>query len=109
VKRTLLILVLLLAGCQGIGSGQGQAAQTTTSATTTTVAPATTTKPDPAEEGCTTFRDDPSSAIELLLISRDDRIVAAAREYEAAEPPSGRWVRTIDELMHACIAAGYEP
>jgi hypothetical protein len=52
-KRTLpLVLVLLLAlvGCQGDDGGQAA------TATTTTVAPTTTTRPDPAEEGCRTFR-----------------------------------------------------
>jgi hypothetical protein len=78
-KRTLpLVLVLLLAlvGCQGDDGGQAA------TATTTTVAPTTTTRPDPAEEGCRTFSDDPGRAHELLLISRDERIVEAAKLLE---------------------------
>jgi hypothetical protein len=85
----------------------GQAAP----ATTTTVAPTTTTRPDPAEEGCRTFRDDPGRAHELLLISRDERIVEAAKLLEESElqGPTGEMVTAVREIIRACTAAGYLP
>ena len=105
--RTLpLVLVLLaLVGCQGNDGGQAAPA------TTTTVAPTTTTRPDPAEEGCRTFRDDPGRAHELLLISRDERIVEAAKLLEESElqGPTGEMVTAVREIIRACTAAGYLP
>jgi hypothetical protein len=107
-KRTLpLVLVLLLAlvGCQGDDAGQAAPA------TTTTVPPTTTTRPDPAEEGCRTFSDDPGRAHELLLISRDERIVEAAKLLEESElqGPTGEMVTAVQEIVRACRAAGYLP
>lgn len=110
-RRTLalaLVLLFFLVACQGDDGGSQTAA-----ATTTTVAP-TTTKPDPAEAGCKQFGSDPFEAAELMLISRDSRIVDAVKEWKDAnlEPEgaiSGRAVRAVEEIVAACIAAGYEP
>jgi hypothetical protein len=96
-RRTLpLVLVLLaLVGCQGNDGGQAAPA------TTTTVAPTTTTRPDPAEEGCRTFRDDPGRAHELLLISRDERIVEAAKLLENRNYRGrlGKWPQRFRKLF----------
>jgi hypothetical protein len=70
-------MLLLLAACQGNGQGQ-QAAPTTT-----------TTAPDPASTACREHRtvlkdrdNNNDAALEELTLSRDSRIVAAAREVE---------------------------
>jgi hypothetical protein len=99
------VVLLALVGCQGDDGGQAAPP------TTTTVAPTTTTRPDPAEEGCRTFRDDPGRAHELLLISRDERIVEAAKLLEESElqGPTGEMVTAVREIIRACTAAGYVP
>jgi hypothetical protein len=106
-RRAVLVLLLLLASCQGDDGGQ-QAAPTTT---VTTVGPTTTTEPDPAEEGCKAFSDDSLAAVESMVISKDERIVEAAKAYEDAlgQGPSGEFVRATQEVIRACTAAGYEP
>lgn len=106
MRRWLVVVLVLVAGCAGSG-GKDAAAPATT--TTTTVAP-TTTKPDPGEAGCKKFGNDPDAGKELMLISRDERIVNAAKAYDDAsgEGPSGAFMRSIDEIVHACQAAGYD-
>jgi hypothetical protein len=114
VKRCLLLVLLLLAACQG--NDQGQQAASTTTATT----------PDPASTACR--EHDPvleerkgDAALEQLTLSRDSRIVAAAREVEDilqdreldadAIPPDLdlEYAKAELELARACKAAGYLP
>jgi hypothetical protein len=120
MKRPLIVLVLLvLAGCQG-NDGAQQAAPTT-SATTTTA-------PDPASTACREHRTElkerdknRDAALDQLTLSRDSRIVAAAREVEsilqdrALDPDAIPAQLDLDyakaelELARACKVAGYLP
>jgi hypothetical protein len=114
VKRCLFLMLLLLTACQG--SNQEQAAAPTT----------TTTAPDPATTACR--EHDPvleerkgDAALEQLTLSRDSRIVAAAREVEDilqdreldpdTTPPDLdlEYAKAELELARACKAAGYLP
>jgi hypothetical protein len=116
VKRCLLLVLLLLAACQGNDQGQ-QAAPTTT-----------TTTPDPASTACREHgselkeRDsNKDAALEELTLSRDSRIVAAAREVEDilldrdldsdTIPPDLdlEYAQAELELARACKVAGYLP
>jgi hypothetical protein len=103
-RIAVLAVLLLLAACQG--DGAQQAAPTTTA---TTVAPTTTTQPDPAKFACKEFGDKPFDALEGLLISRDERIVNAAKAYEDATRggPTGEFAQAVEEIVRACAAAGY--
>jgi ABC-type glycerol-3-phosphate transport system substrate-binding protein len=98
---------VLLTGCGGDNAGE----QASPSTTATTVAPTTTTKPDPAEEGCKQFEeDDPLDAVELLVISKDNRIVEAAKAFEdTSDQLSGEAFGAVEEVLRACRAAGYLP
>jgi hypothetical protein len=98
----------MAAGCAG--SNGERAASTTTPAPTTTIAPTTTT--DVAEQACRDWEANPDpsgDALQQLMISRDTRIEEAARavERETANGPTGAWFRALEELRHACQAAGY--
>jgi hypothetical protein len=117
MPRTLLALVLVaVAGCGQSGSASGPA---TTSGTSTTL-------PDPAATACRQAhydvearpKDDP--ALEQLTLSRDSRIVAAAREVEQilqdrelddTVPPDAdlEYANAVLELARACKTAGYLP
>jgi hypothetical protein len=114
VKQVALVLLLLfLAACQGNDGGQQQAA-----------APTTTTAPDPAVTACRQMdikarKSDP--ALEELTLSRDSRIVAAAREVERIiqdrelDPDAVpadldvEYGQAVLELARACKVAGYLP
>jgi ABC-type glycerol-3-phosphate transport system substrate-binding protein len=99
------LCVLALAACGGGGNQQEAVATTSTSTTSTTM-------PDPAVEGCKALDNDTSEAIGQLLISRDERIVAAAKAHEAADPFDSdimEEVNALTEVRLACIAAGYLP
>jgi hypothetical protein len=110
-------LMLLLAACQG-NDGGSQAAPTTIATTTTA--------PDPASTACRQTNMDikdrkSDAALERLTLSRDSRIVTAAREVERiiqdresdldAVPPDLdiEYGQAVLELARACKAAGYLP
>jgi hypothetical protein len=110
-------LVLLLAACQG-NDGGSQAAPTTIATTTTA--------PDPASTACRQTNMDIKArksdpALEQLTLSRDSRIVTAAREVEAIiqdrelDPDAVpadldlEYGQAVLELARACKAAGYLP
>jgi hypothetical protein len=89
-------------------AGSETAARTTATSTTTT-----TTIPDPASVGCKKFRDEPLDVVSMMVLSRDQRIVAAAKAYRDAtaigERLSGDFSRAVQEIVEACTAAGYLP
>ena len=102
-------LGLLACACSGGAKGGGQSAP----ATTTTVAPTTTTKPDVAATAC----KDPTSNVDVLVSSQNDRISEAARRYREARSEAlfsgdsqamGREITAGSDLLLACRAAGYE-
>jgi ABC-type transport system substrate-binding protein len=110
---TLLALALMTA-C----SGQKESSTAPTS-TSTTVAATSTTTPDPAQAACKDFYDSLGSgdtdqhyaAIQQLLISRDSRIVAAAKAVEVgtASDDITALPKAMEELVRACQAAGFLP
>jgi hypothetical protein len=110
--RRVLILALaslLLTAC-GADQSSGSTAATTTASTTTT----TTTAPDTAAAACPELgRSGASLDVRGdLRSSRDSRIAEAARAYDEADDPfdgsvDGAVFRALDELIHACQAAGY--
>jgi hypothetical protein len=117
MKRVALAVLLLLAACGGQGSETAARSTTTTS----------TTLPDPAATACrqahydVDARPKEDSALEQITLSRDSRIVAAAREVEKilqdreldpnAIPPDMdlEYANAVLELARACKAAGYLP
>ncbi|SRR6266508_6985896 len=118
MKRNVVVAlfgVLLTAGCSS--QGQGSIAAQTPATTVVTV----TTKPDPAQSACKTFRaslgevdktDQLYNAVNEALISRDSRIVAAAKEMQDNAILSDNPVdlpNAMVEFIHACEAAGYLP
>lgn len=105
MKRGLVLALVLLAGCTS--GGQRAASPTTTSPTTTT-----TTLPDPAAVGCPKFREEPNEAVEMLVLSRDQRIVEAAQAYRDAsgiDIDYAAFSKSIRDIVEACAAAGYLP
>jgi hypothetical protein len=114
---TAALVAALAAGCAG-SNDRGQAAASTT----------TTTAPDPATTACREHNADAThrpkegdAALEQLTLSRDARIVAAAREVDRiiteravdpdAVPPNLdlEYASAELELARACKAAGYLP
>jgi hypothetical protein len=117
--RPLLVLVLVvIAGC-GNGNGGGSVAATTSSTTTTQADPAATSCRETHSDVQARPKEDPT--LDRLTLSRDSRIVAAAREVESilqareldadAVPPDldVEYANAVLELTRACKAAGYLP
>lgn len=115
MMRRLAVILVLVAGC---GNGGGS----TTAATTTT----STTLPDPAATACREAHSDVDArpkedpALDQLTLSRDPRIVDAARQVESilrdralddTIPPDLdlEYAEAVLELARACKAAGYLP
>jgi hypothetical protein len=104
----LVLLVVILAGCGASDDAGSEAASTTTTSTSTT----TTTTPDPAVAGCKLLeRGEVRDAFDQLVISRDTRIVDAAKAWDRADDPFGETdlgavSRAITEMIRACQAAG---
>jgi hypothetical protein len=106
VRRLLLVVLVVLAACGG-NDGGTQAITTSTSTTATTA-------PDPAVAGCRTAKEEnPIDAIDQLVISRDERIVTAAKELERTttgfDLDLAAQTRAVTEVVRACEAAGYWP
>jgi hypothetical protein len=107
-RRAVLGLLLLLAACQGNDSKQEAAATTTSTSSTTT----STTTPDPVAEGCKAFDENFPAGINLLRISRNERIAEAAKEYDETDTLDADItddLKAMQEVRYACQAAGYLP
>jgi hypothetical protein len=113
VTRRWLVVLVLVAGCASGGTAKTAA---TTTSTTTLADPAATASRQAHFNVEARPKDDP--ALEELTLSRDSRIMAAARdierilqdrELEDTIPPDAdlEYANAVLELARACKAAGY--